>query len=69
MKKCPHCNKEKLTVQQDAISVVPLFEDMTISNLAEDITYLDNSWVECTNCGKTSEDSDELAEIYDNIIW
>lgn len=65
--RCPHCDTN-LSYCQDAIVGAPLISINGKGKVGApdliNINYLDNSWLECSDCGKTSEDDDMLKEIY-----
>lgn len=75
--KCPHCESLSLALCRDAI--IP-FELKQLKNgkvkvkkmIGSNLNLLDNCWIECSNCHKTSDSetdngSKELNELMDKI--
>jgi hypothetical protein len=70
---CPLCEKKSVAFCRDIVrtyyTVVDKqglikVRDKVISN-----NELDNCWLECNDCHSTSEDSEELNELFENIDW
>lgn len=66
--KCPYCKKGKLIFARDCIAYYPIVKGK-INDADETIGELDNSWIECQDCGKTSDDEQGtlLEEIYEEV--
>jgi len=73
---CPECGG-KLFLNRDAILSYPLKGNKVEKPLLKrkDIAELDNNWLECRGCSRTSHHSDgnigceSLKEIYDKLKW
>lgn len=71
MIECPECGNKSVSFCQDRI--VTYHTSLTISGIIKvsskviSSNDLDNCWLECNSCHATSEDSDQLAEMFDSI--
>lgn len=66
---CPHCGGHNLHVKQDAIRTYEINKKGAVKYESEDVSGLDNSWLECADCMKDSNESEKLQRIFDLIDW
>jgi hypothetical protein len=69
--RCPFCGGQ-LYYGQDMINFIPIITKDGVITLNPDkkswnCEYLDNVWLECSECHLTSEDDDVLESMFNNI--
>jgi len=65
--KCPHCQNHTLEFCNDAIVKFDLLGGKLIP-LLDEISYLDNSFLHCSECGLDNEDSKDLNELHKEFL-
>jgi hypothetical protein len=64
---CPECNSNTLAICRDVIVAYRLISrkgKLVESSRRCSENILDNCWLECGECGSTSEDNDKVRAIY-----
>ena len=65
--KCPHCKTNSLEFCQDAIVKFDLLGGRLVP-LLDEIGYLDNSFLYCSECGLNNDDSKDLNELHKKFL-